>query len=341
MFEKVDTIVLFTHTNRYYFTKLDTSFGCVIMTKDEKIFMTDFRYEGYAKKNLLDWEVMIIKGNELYQKIEEVLTRLNSKVVGYEDDISVSEFIRLKNSYECELVSVSSEIAKKRCIKTEEEIKKIANAQIIAQKSLQSVISLIKPGVTERDIAAELLYSMQKLGAETYSFDTIVAFGENSAVPHHKTGNRKFEKNDIVLIDMGAKADGYCSDMTRTFCLGEPRDELKKIHSIVLEAQLYALENIKAGITGKEADSFAREYIISKGYGEYFGHSLGHGVGVEIHELPRLSTLSNEVLQPNMIITCEPGIYVEGLGGVRIEDILVVKEDGILNLTNFDKNINL
>lgn len=341
MFEKIDTYVLLTPVNRYYFTKTDTSFGCVILTVNEKIFLTDFRYESYARKNLPDWEVVCIKGNGLYAVIGEYLTKLNAKVVGYEDEISISSYLLLKGCYNAEFVSASKELREKRSVKTEDEIKKIANAQVIAQKSLQSVVPLIKVGVTERDIAAELLYSMQKLGAENYSFETIVAFGENSAVPHHRTGNKKLEKNDLILIDMGAKADGYCSDMTRTFCLGEPKDELKKIHSIVLESQLYALENIRAGITGKEADSFAREYITSKGYGEYFGHSLGHGVGVEIHEFPRLSSLSDDILKPNMIVTCEPGIYIEGLGGVRIEDILVVKENGILNLTNFDKNIHL
>ncbi len=341
MFENIDTYVLLTSLNRYYFTKIDTSFGCVILNQNEKIFLTDFRYESYAKRNLPDWDVVIVKGNELFAKIGELLTKLNAKLIGYEDDISIATFLQLKSCYEGEYVSASAELNNRRAIKTEEEIQKIANAQIIAQKSLQAVVSIIKPGITERDVAAELLYSMQKLGAEGASFDTIVAFGENSALPHHKTGDKKLEKNDLILIDMGARADGYCSDMTRTFCLGEPRDELKLMHSIVLEAQLYALENIKAGMTGKEADSFAREYIISKGYGDYFGHSLGHGVGVEIHEAPRLSSVSDDILKPNMIVTCEPGIYIEGLGGVRIEDILVVKEDGILNLTNFDKDINL
>lgn len=341
MFENIEAYVLLTPINRFYFTKTDTSFGCVILTKNDKIFITDFRYEGYVRKALPNWEILIIKGNELYTKIGEILTRLGVKTVGYEDEITIAEYGALKNCCKGELVSASKDIRLQRSIKTEEEIKHIANAQIIAQKSLQSVVSMIKPGITERDVAVELLYSMQKLGAENYSFDTIVAFGENSAVPHHKPGNRKLAKNDIILIDMGARADGYCSDMTRTFCLEEPKEELKKIHSIVLEAQLYALKNIKAGITGKEADSFAREYIKSKGYGDCFGHSLGHGVGVEIHEYPRLSSLSDDILRPNMIVTVEPGIYIEGLGGVRIEDITVVKENGLLNLTNFSKNINL
>lgn len=182
---------------------------------------------------------------------------------------------------------------------------------------------------------------MQMLGAEGASFDTIVAFGENCAVPHHKPTSRKLDRNDVILVDMGAKLDGYCSDMTRTFCLGTPCDELVAIHKVVLEAQEYALANIKAGMTGLEADSFAREFIIAHGYGKEFGHNLGHGVGVQIHEKPCLGPNSNDILKPNMIITVEPGIYIEGVGGVRIEDFAVVKEDGLINLTNFNKNLIL
>ena len=341
MSENFDAWVLLTPVNRFYFTKVETSFGCVILAGDRRIFMTDFRYESYARKALPDWEVLLIAGNELYTRIGEVLREVGAKTVGYEDELTVVEYNRLTSCYQAEFISASNEINAKRAVKTDEEIKKIANAQIVAQKSLQQLVSILKPGITEREAAAELLYSMQMLGAENYSFETIVAFGENSAVPHHKTGNRKLEKNDIILIDMGAKVEGYCSDMTRTFCLGDPGEELKKIHAVVLEAQQYALKNYRAGLTGREADSLAREYITSKGYGKFFGHSLGHGVGVEIHEFPRLSSLSDDLLKPNMIVTCEPGIYIEGLGGVRIEDIVVVKENGILNLTNFNKNLNL
>lgn len=339
----IDTLVVLSSVNRYYFSKLNTSFGCVILHENEKIFLTDFRYIG-ASKALKDWNVILTSGNQLFEAINSELTRLNAEVVGYEDkSLSVYEFTQLTNACGAfHFVPASGLIEAKRAIKTEEEIQKIAAAQIVAQKALTKVVPLIKPGITEREVAANLIYEMQILGAETYSFEPIIAFGDGSAVPHHKTSSkRKLEKNELVLIDMGAKVDGYCSDMTRTFCIGQPNEKLAKIHKIVLEAQEYALANIRAGITGHEADSFAREYITSHGYGKEFGHSLGHGVGLEIHEFPRLAEGSDVILKPNMIVTIEPGIYVEGLGGVRIEDFAVVKEDGLLNLTNFDKNINL
>ena len=339
----IDTLVILSSVNRYYFSKVETTFGCVILHADEKVFLTDFRYYAHVSKALSDWTVIRVTVDKLYEKINSELTRLNAEVVGYENkSISVDKYERLVRACSAFRFEPASDyIAQRRAIKTEDEIQKIASAQMIAQKALAKVVPIIKPGVTEREVAANIIYEMQMLGAEDTAFDTIVAFGENGALPHHKTGKRRLEKNEMVLIDMGAKLDGYRSDMTRTFCVGQPTDEMAKIHQIVLEAQAYALENLRAGITCHEADSYAREYIISHGYGKEFGHSLGHGVGLDIHEVPRLEYDSQVILKPNMIITVEPGIYVEGLGGVRIEDIVVVKEDGILNLTNFDKNINL
>lgn len=342
MFENVDAYVLLSEVNRFYMTKLETSAGCVIWAKDKKYFLTDFRYIEAAKNALPDWEVIMVTGS-MYQEIGRLLSELNVNVIGYEDEwISVSaykDFVAKVGNYQ--YVGVSNEFAAMRAIKTEEEISKIAAAQIVAQRALSKVITKLKPGITEREMAAEILYEMQMLGADNMSFDTIVAFGENSAMPHYRTGNRKLEKNDIILVDMGAKMNGYCSDMTRTFTLGEVNPKLADIHAIVLESQLNALAGIKAGMTGREADALAREYINANGYGPNFGHSLGHGVGIEVHEYPHLSIRSDEILQPNMIVTVEPGIYVEGLGGVRIEDMIVVKENGNLNLTNMDKNLNI
>lgn len=340
---KFDTLVVLSSVNRYYFTKVETTFGCLIMHENESVFLTDCRYYGHVSKALAGWNVILIKGESLYEEINKQLTRLNAERVGFEDaSISVEEYEKLKKACGAfRFEPASTYIAGLRVIKTEEEIQKIAAAQVVAQKALAKVVPLIKPGVTEREVAANIMYEMQMLGAEDYAFETIVAFGEGTAVPHHKTGKRKLEKNELVLIDMGAKVDGYRSDMTRTFCVGQPSEKLAEIHKIVLEAQEYALANIKAGITGHEADSYAREYITAHGYGDNFGHGLGHGVGLEIHEAPRLAPGSDVVLQPNMIITVEPGIYIDGVGGVRIEDFAVVKEDGLLNLTNFDKNLNL
>lgn len=342
MFENVDAYVILSEVNRFYFTKVKTSFGCVILTPVEKICITDFRYAAYVKQTLKDFTVLTIKGSSLMQVINENLARLGVKKAGFEEEsVTVKMFEGLKkNCPSIEFVPASREIALIRSIKSPMEISLMTQAQRIAENALEEVIASLKPGVTEREIAAQLLFKMQMMGADDKSFDTIVAFGENSAVPHHESGDRKLEKNDIILIDMGAVYKGYCSDMTRTFFYGTPNEELKTIYGIVQEAQLYALKHIKAGMTGLEADSLAREYITANGYGEQFGHSLGHSVGVEIHEWPSLSVASNDVLKPGMIVTVEPGIYVDGLGGVRIEDMVVVTEDGVNDLTEFDKSID-
>lgn len=263
--------------------------------------------------------------------------------IGFEDEyLSVSTFTQLKRSLEgIEFIPVSKQLSLKRAIKTEEEISRIAASQVVAQKALTKAVGNLKPGITEKEFAAEILYEMQMLGADNMSFDIIVAFGANSAMPHYKTGNKKLEKNDMILVDMGAKMNGYCSDMTRTFSIGDVGEQLKELHQLVLEAQLLAIKGIKAGITGREADAIAREFFKANGYDKEFGHSLGHGIGIEVHENPRLSATCEDILQPNMVVTVEPGLYIEGVGGVRIEDMLVVKEDGNLNLTNMNKNLNL
>ena len=215
----------------------------------------------------------------------------------------------------------------------------MATAQQIAEGALKRAVSKIKAGITERELMAEINYGMILGGAEKYSFETIVAFGANSAQPHHHPSDKKLDKNELILVDMGAKYNGYCSDMTRTFCIGSPDRQLVDVYGIVLEAQEYAIKNIKAGMTCHDVDSLAREYIAANGYGDNFGHSFGHGVGVDIHEDPRVGTNSETVLKPGMVITAEPGIYVPGLGGVRIEDMLVVKEDGVIDITSYDKKL--
>ncbi len=338
----IDTLILLSSENRYYFSSVQTSFGCVILQEDRKIFLTDFRYFNVSKE-LEGWEVVSVTYDNFYDCINHQLTRINAETVGYEENsISVDQFIKLQAACGAFRFEPASDlIIATRAIKTEEEIQKIAAAQQIAQKALNKVLSIIKPGITEREVAANIIYEMQTLGADGIASEPIVAFGENGAFPYCKPGKRKLEKNDMVLVSISALMDGYCSDMARTFCVGTPNDKMARIHKTVLDAQEYALGNIKAGMTCHEADSFAREYITAHGYGDNFIHSLGHGIGLEAKEYPLIKKNSDIVLQPNMVLTIEPGIYVEGLGGVRIEDIVVVKEDGLLNLTNFDKNINL
>lgn len=343
MFKKVDTYLILSDENRFYFTGFHSTFGCVILTEKEKIFLTDPRYASEARKLITGFDVVTTSGASLYDDIAKILKKVNAKNVGYEDGyVTVAAFKKIKTALEgFTLKSASDDIAEKRAVKSEDEIQKVAAAEALTQKALLKTLPYLKTGVTEKEISNELTYQMLSLGAEGLAFDNIVCFGANSANPHHKPSNKKLERNDLILFDIGAKLNGYCGDMTRTFCLGTPMEKLAQIHKIVYDAQAYALSNIKAGMTGREAHLLASEYIAANGYGNEFTHSLGHGIGVEVHEAPYLSLRAETELQENMIVSVEPGIYLDGLGGVRIEDLVVIKKHGVENLTNFDKNINL
>ena len=343
MFKNVDTYLIFSEENRFYFTGFHSTFGCVILSQEEKYFITDPRYASEASKYVRDFNVISTVGGAFYDDIEKILKKLDAKKVGFEDaSMTVAEYERIKSRFaDFEFVPSSGDIALKRIVKTADEIEKIAQAEIVTQKALAKTLPLLKYGVSEKDISNEITYQMLAHGAEGLAFENIVAFGVNTANPHHHPSMKKLEKNDMVTFDIGAKVNGYCGDMTRTFCMGTPNETLAKIHRIVYEAQAYALENIKAGMSGREAHLLASEYILANGYGREFSHSLGHGIGVEVHEAPYLSPRSDYILEENMVVSVEPCIYLDGIGGVRIEDLVVIKDGGVVNLTNFDKNINL
>ena len=343
MFENTDAYLILSEENRFYYTGFRSSFGCVILTQSERFFLTDPRYASEARKCVTNFTILTTTGAGIYGDIVKVLQKVNAKTVGYEDEfVTVADYKRISEALkDFTLTEASKVFADARVIKTEEEVKKVTLAQALTQTALNKTLPFLKVGVTEKEVSAEITHQMLLLGADCPAFESIVAFGPNTANPHHHPSDRKLEKNDMVTIDIGAKLNGYCGDMTRTFCYGTPIDKLAKIHSIVLEAQQFALKNIKAGMTGREMHLLASEYITAHGYGEEFSHSLGHGIGIEVHERPYASIRSEEVLKENMIVSVEPGIYVDGLGGVRIEDLVVIKEDGVVNLNSFDKSINL
>ncbi len=337
---KIDAFVFTGESNRFYFTQFETSFGAVIISRDENVFITDFRYETEAREKVKDFDIIISTYSQFTDKIRETLSKMGAKTVGYEETMPVAEYNELKSALkEFKLKPAGSIIAAKRAVKTEREITLIKTAQGIAEAALKKAVSRAKPGMTERELMADINYEMVIGGADKYSFETIVAFGENSAQPHHHTSDKKLDKDELILVDMGAKYQGYCSDMTRTFCMGDPGEQLTRVYEIVKEAQEYAIKYIKAGMTCHDADALAREYITANGYGDNFGHGFGHGVGIDIHEDPRVGSGTETVLLPGMVITAEPGIYVPGLGGVRIEDMLVVKEDGVDDITGYDKKL--
>ena len=344
MFENVDSYIVLSPQNRFYFSGFRSSFGCVIVTKNSRTLVTDLRYASEARSVAVDCSVLAATATEFYPTIRAVLAEANAHNVGYEDEyVTVAEFKKLTEKLgEFEFVPASKAIADCRMIKSDEEVAAIATAQAVTQRAFLKTLPLIKPGVTEKEISDEIAYQLLRHGAEELAFESIVAFGVNTANPHHHPTVKKLEKNDLITIDIGAKVNGYCGDMTRTFCLGTPNEKLAEIHRIVLEAQTYAIENLNVGLPAKTAHILAAEYIGANGYGNEFLHSLGHGVGLDIHERPFLSPSSGDVIAANTVFSIEPGIYLDGLGGVRIEDLVAVKPEGVVNLTlNVSKNLNL
>ncbi len=337
----IEAALIFEPHNIYYMTGFKGGEGCAVITKDKAYLTTDFRYIEQAQKESPDWE--IVRVDNPSKDLSGFIEGLGIKYVGFEEEfVSFSTYTNLKGSMKgIELVPLNGLIEDIRRVKDEEEIKNIAKAQSLAEEALTYVKSMIRPGITERQLALELEFYIKKKGASGLSFDTIVASGLRSSLPHGQPTDKAVEEGDFVTIDFGIIWDWYCSDMTRTYAVGKISDKQREIYDVVLEAQLTALEGTKAGMTGADVDKLARDVIEKHGYGEYFGHGLGHGVGLQIHELPMVNRRGTKPLQENSIITCEPGIYIPGLGGVRIEDILVVKDNGILNLTHIGKKLEI
>lgn len=268
------------------------------------------------------------------------MKKLGIKKLGFEQDhVTYSSHKAFNEAVQAELVPVSGLLEKIRLIKTDAEIKILKVAADIADAAYKHILEFIRPGISELDVSNELEFFMRKAGATSSSFDIIVASGKRSALPHGVATDKIIEKGDFVTLDYGAYYNGYVSDITRTLAVGEPEAKLKEIYEIVYEAQRLGMEGIKPGMTGKEADALTRDYISEKGYGEYFGHSTGHGIGLEVHEGPALSYKSDTKLEPGMIVTVEPGIYIPELGGVRIEDDTIITKDGNETLTHSTKEL--
>lgn len=335
----VPAILITNDINRAYLTGFTGSSGYVLVTENEAVLLTDFRYTEQASAEVDAYDV-IEHGANLKQQIRELLNQWNIKTLALEDDLIYREAQAYEEALAgIELVFTSRIVEKLRLIKDEQEINIMKEACALADRAYEHILAYLKPGVVEQDIALELEVFMRKHGAASSSFDMIVASGERSAMPHGVASDRKMQLGDFVTMDFGAHYKGYCSDITRTVVLGPASDQQREIYHIVLEAQMLALEKIRPGMSGKEADAIARDVIHGYGYGDQFGHSTGHGLGMEIHEEPRLSIRSETVLEPGMIVTVEPGIYLPGLGGVRIEDDVVITESGVQRLTLSNKEL--
>lgn len=338
-----DSCALITSdVNRRYFTGMKSSAGTLIIFPENAYLIIDSRYIEKARDTVSDCDV-ILQG-KLYEQLTELIKANRSERLMVESDtLTLSEFERLRENIKGvdfdSTSKLSGFITQMRMIKTDHEISLMEKAQRIAEKALENTLDFIKEGVTEREIALCLDEYMLRNGAEALSFETIALCGETTSMPHGVPSDRRLKKGEFILMDFGAVVDGYHSDMTRTVCLGDVSEEAEKVYSIVLEAQNRAISAACEGITGKRLDCVARDFISANGYGDYFGHGLGHSIGMEIHESPCANTRDDTVLTENMVITIEPGIYLPKKFGVRIEDFVVIKQNSCYNLTNAPKNL--
>ena len=321
---------------RYYLTGFESSFGYVLSDKSGSVFFTDARYIEAAESALngTGIKVKIFEGSAvgMLQNYKEVAVPLARTY--YPDYIKLSEAgLSVKDSFPAFNQAMS--------IKQPYELNNIKTACKIADRAFEALLGKIKEGISENELAAELEYLMRKFGASGASFDTIVAFGSNSSVPHHETGDTRLRFGDPVLIDFGCKANGYCSDCTRTFLFGDRggNEDFKTAYAHVLEAHMRVKEKLTEGMTGSQADAIAREYLKEKKLDRYFTHSLGHGIGINIHEFPALSTKSGSILKNGMVFSDEPGVYFKGGFGIRIEDTVTLENGAVKSLTDSDKQL--
>ena len=328
--------------NRKYFTGFDSSDGFLLVSSDRAVFITDGRYIEAAEKQISNCEVRL--QGKTYPQIAEIFSEMNCKHLLVEATrMTVSTYNSLKGVLKNISVATDSTldtiINTLRSIKTENEVESVIEAQRIAEAAFEHILEFIKPGVTEKEIALELDFFMLRNGGEGLSFETIAVSGKNSSMPHGVPSDKRIENGDFITMDFGTIINGYHSDMTRTVAVGFATDEMKNVYDTVLKAQQNCLDNIKAGISCKTGDMFARSVINDSGYGQYFTHSTGHGVGVEIHEFPNLSPASDSILQTGNIVTVEPGIYIPEKFGIRIEDMALITESGCRNLTKAPKEL--
>lgn len=332
----VDAVLVTTSSNTFYLGGYESTNCRILMTGDKDYFFTDMRYLEEAKSCIGDRFDVRLGGVD---EIKELCDKLKVKKLGVEQNVSYGEYIALEQLFKgVEFVAVDEAFKEMRAVKSQREIDLIKAAQTVTEKAFDEILPFIKEGVSEIEIAARLEYIMLKNGCEL-AFDSIVAFGENGSKPHAHRSERKLCRGEFVTMDFGAKYKGYCSDMTRTVALGTVDERKARAYNAVLEANKLAEKAIKAGEKCCDIDAVARNYLAKFGLDKYFSHSLGHSVGVDIHEMPAFSPKCLDVLRPGMIITVEPGVYLEGDFGLRIEDMALVTDDGAQILTHSDKNL--
>jgi Xaa-Pro aminopeptidase len=335
---ELDRMLVMNLLNIRYLTGFTGTNGACVCGPGVRLFFTDFRYTERAEAEIEGWEIHTLADDWLGGIAEHLQGR-----VGFEDDhMSVRLLEKLKEKLPdgVEMAAAGGRVEELRRVKDADELALIEEAAKLADEALRWSVEQGLAGKTEREVARAFEARIRELGGDP-SFPAIVAAGPNGALPHAEPGEREIGRGELVVFDMGAAIDGYCSDGTRTFATGDPGEEAIGVYEVVRKAQQASLEAIRAGVTGEDVDKVARKVIEAAGHGERFGHGLGHGVGLELHEGPRLSLRSDDVLAPNEVVTVEPGIYLPGRLGVRIEDLVVVTEDGLRNLSSLPKDLQI
>lgn len=335
----IDAAIITNLPNVRYLTGFTGTSGAVVISSRKAFFVSDFRYQEQTKQEISGYEIEIYKDSfETY--LQSLLKRIKCGVVGFEAGfVSCDQLKRWSSKIRAEWTPLNCLIEDLRLIKDEVEISKIKKATEITDRAFSYITNCIKPGISEREIAIELEYFLRKQGADKIAFEFIVASGERSALPHATSSGNEIKTNSFVVIDMGAVYEGYCSDLSRTIFVGKPKKEDFNIYEAVQEAQERAIDAIACGKKAREIDRVARDYLAKENLNKYFGHNLGHGVGLEVHEAPSLGSRSENILEEGMVFTVEPGVYIPGKGGVRIEDLVLLKKNGIDILTKSPKEL--
>lgn len=338
----IDALLLTGASSRRWATGFDSTEGLLLVWGGGARFFVDSRYFEAAERDIRDAEVRLVgRGQDFCQLVNETLHELGAGTLGFEERaMTYANFKRFSEKLDADMREAGSLVLDLRASKSERELEGLKKAQAISEKSFLETLPLIHKGMTERELAAELTCRMLKNGADDKSFDPIVISGRHTSVPHGVPEDRALVEG-FLTMDFGVKKDGWCSDTTRTVCIGEPTEEMIKVYDTVLRAQEAGIAFARAGVTGEELDGAARRVIEEAGYGQYFGHAFGHGVGLDIHEAPVASPGVKEKLPAGAVVSAEPGVYIPGKFGVRIEDVLFLTENGSENLTHLPKKLQI
>ena len=339
--EEVDGLLLTSRYSRHYGAEFDISEGVAVVSKAGCRYFTDSRYIESAENGIMGFEVLPINQfTGFIKRINDAIADFGIHTLGFEENyLTVAELMSYEKNLNAKLIPFNKEINGFRGVKEEWELDRMRKAQEITDKAFTDVLPRIKVGMTELELQAELIYCLYKNGGQGLSFDPIVVSGPNTSLPHGVAGERKIQEGDFVTMDFGVLYQGYCSDMTRTVAVGYATEEMKKVYETVAAAQLAGIAATKAGVIGKEIDAAARKVIVDAGYGEYFGHGYGHSLGLEIHEAPNPNPGNANPMPLGAVCSAEPGIYLPGKFGVRIEDVTIVGEDGVEIITKSPKNL--